>query len=326
MPSIVNIHNTKHDIDEPLEFECRSLSKNRLQEINNLLLTTDWTTLHKDNVNKAFNDFQKWVESCIDAIAPIKRVTIPNHKIWKEPWLSKGLSKSMDKCPYLYKKTITTDAKDEDVKKYKSYRNCLTKIKSKAPSEYYIKQCYNLKSKMKRLWNLINNIIGKTNDKTSVINHITVENVCYYDAKEVANKFGKFYSTIGAKLAQNIDKNETHISKFLNKINKNDKMIYLNPITPTEIKQLINKLPAKDSSGYDNISNNLLKHIKESVIKPLTYIFNLSLSSGVFPDNMKLAEIIPLYKKGAKNEVTNYRPISLLFTMSKLLEKCMYKR
>ena len=102
--------------------------------------------------------------------------------------------------------------------------------------------------------------------------------------------------------------------------------MYLDPITPAEIKQLINKLPAKDSSGYNNISNNLLKHIKESMIKPLTYIFNLSLSSGIFPDNMKLAEIIPLYKKGTKDEVTNYRPISLLITMSKLLEKCMYKR
>ena len=102
--------------------------------------------------------------------------------------------------------------------------------------------------------------------------------------------------------------------------------MYLDPITPTEIKQLINKLPAKDSSGYDNISNNLLKHIIESVVSPLTYIFNLSLSNGVFPTNRKLAEIIPLYKKGAKNEVTNYRPTSLLITMSKLLEKCMYKR
>ena len=55
MPSIVNIHNTKHDIDEPLEFECRSLSKDRLHEINNLLLMTGWTNLHKDDVNIAFS-------------------------------------------------------------------------------------------------------------------------------------------------------------------------------------------------------------------------------------------------------------------------------
>ena len=159
MPSIVNIHNTKHDTSEPLEFECRSLLKTRLQEINNLLLTTDWSTLHKDDVNIAFIDFQTCVDYCIDTIAPIKRVIIPNHKIWKEPRISKGLSKSMGKCLHLYKKTINTDSKDEDIKKYKSYRKCLTKIKCKAHTEYYIKQCYNLKSNMKKLWNLINNII-----------------------------------------------------------------------------------------------------------------------------------------------------------------------
>ena len=73
MPSIVNIHNTKHDIDEPLEFECRSLSKDRLHEINNLLLMTDWTNLHKDDVNIAFSEFQNRVENCIDKIAPLKK-------------------------------------------------------------------------------------------------------------------------------------------------------------------------------------------------------------------------------------------------------------
>ena len=77
---------------------------------------------------------------------------------------------------------------------------------------------------MKRLWSLINNIIGKANDKTSVIKHITVENVCYYDAEEVDNKFGEFYSTIGTKLAQNIDKTETNIKTFLNKCDTNPLM------------------------------------------------------------------------------------------------------
>ena len=147
----------------------------------------------------------------------------------------------MDKCLYLYKKTIIINAKEDDIKKYKSYRNCLTKIKRQACTDYYIKQCYNLKSNMKKLWKLINSVIGKTHDKTSIIDHITVENVCYYYAKEVADKFGEFYSTIGAKLAQNIDKNKTNITKFLNKIKRNNKTMYLDPITPTEIKKLINK-------------------------------------------------------------------------------------
>ena len=66
------------------------------------------------------------------------------------------------------------------------------------------------------------------------------------------------------------------------------------------------------------------KKIKYAVLTPLIHIFNLSITSGEFPENMKLSKIIPLYKKGAKNLMENYRPISLLITLSKLLEKCMY--
>ena len=67
-----------------------------------------------------------------------------------------------------------------------------------------------------------------------------------------------------------------------------------------EIIHHIDKLPPKNSSGYDNISNKLFKKIKYSILTPLSHIFNLSLKSGIFPTEMKLAEIIPLYKKGEK--------------------------
>ena len=74
------------------------------------------------------------------------------------------------------------------------------------------------------------------------------------------------------------------------------------------------------------ISNNLLKKIKTSITKPLSMIFNLSLETGQFPENMKITEVLPLFKKGVKHLLNNYRSISLLITMSKLLEKCIYTR
>ena len=82
----------------------------------------------------------------------------------------------------------------------------------------------------------------------------------------------------------------------------------------------------KNSSGYDNISNKLLKKLLPSLIEPLTIIFNKSLSEGVFPEAMKRADVVPLYKSKLHVETMNYRPISLLITVSKLLEKIMYKR
>ena len=142
----------------------------------------------------------------------------------------------------------------------------------------------------------------------------------------VADNFGKFYSTIGSNLANNIQEKGPSINDYLKNIKINPNMMYLHPITPSEILRHIDQLPSKNSSGYDSISNRFLKSIKHAITTPLTKIFNLSISTGEFPENMKLAEVIPLFKKGALDIMENYRPISLLITLSKLLEKCIYKR
>ena len=97
----------------------------------------------------------------LDLIAPIKTTRIPCHKIWQEPWLTSGIVRSMSKSLKLYKKTIKHKATLKDIEKYKTYRNALTKIKRKAKEDYYIKQCYSLKSNTKKLWQLINHIISK---------------------------------------------------------------------------------------------------------------------------------------------------------------------
>ena len=93
-----------------------------------------------------------------------------------------------------------------------------------------------------------------------------------------------------------------------------------------EITRLIDNLPNKTSSGYDNITNVIIKKLGPSIAAPLTELFNRFLSSGVFPTLMKTADAVPLFKGGNKQLMTNYHPISLLPTLSKLLEKIMYKR
>ena len=285
----------------------------------------DWSQLNNSNVNIALEEFQYKIENCLDTIAPLKLKKIPLHKIWHEQWITKGISNSMHKCIHLYKQSIKIDSSPDTVNKYKLYRNCLIKIKRKARIDYYTQQCYALKSDTKKLWQLINKIINKTNDKSSAINYITVDKIRYFDAKSIADNFGKFYSTIGSNLANKIHENGPSINDYLKNIKTNPNTMYLHPITPTEILRYINRLPSKNSSGYDGISNQFLKSIKHAITTPLAKIFNLSISTGEFPENMKLAEVIPLFKKGALDIMENYRPISLLITLSKLLEKCIYK-
>ena len=99
----------------------------------------------------------------------------------------------------------------------------------------------------------------------------------------------------------------------------------MHPTLQKEVEQLISNLPNKTSHGHDMISNTLLKSLCKSISLPLSWIFNQSIIQGIFPEQMKLAEVIPLYKGKSTDQLVNYRPISLLLTISKLLEKIIYK-
>jgi len=93
-----------------------------------------------------------------------------------------------------------------------------------------------------------------------------------------------------------------------------------------EINKIIKSLRTKNSYGYDEIPIKILRLSAPSVISPLTYICNKSLSSGVFPERLKYAIIKPVYRKGDKLLTENYRPISLLISFSKIFEKLLYSR
>ena len=106
-----------------------------------------------------------------------------------------------------------------------------------------------------------------------------------------------------------------------------DSSLFLFPTTENEIKKIVSRLKSKKSSGFDGISNVLLKSIIPEIQLPLSVIFNKSLRNGIFPDKMKLAEVVPIYKmKGKSDSMNSYRPVSLLPVISKILEKIIQKR
>jgi Notch-like protein len=97
--------------------------------------------------------------------------------------------------------------------------------------------------------------------------------------------------------------------------------INLKFITTKEMENIIKSLKPKNSHGYDEISTNLLKTSSVYIRSPLNHICNKSLSSGVFPQRLKYAVVKPLYKKGERSCISNYRPLSLLSSFSKVFEK-----
>ena len=143
------------------------------------------------------------------------------------------------------------------------------------------------------------------------------------DKQLISTKFNDFFVNIGPTLASkipNVDK-----SPLFFMCNRIAETIFLSPVTTTEIDKLI--LSLKDSApGWDYITASLLKISLDYIRDPLCYLCNKSLQTGIFPAQLKIANVLPLYKAEDPFQFNNYRPVSLLCILSKVFEKIMYSR
>ena len=225
----------------------------------------------------------------------------------------------------MYKKSIDNPHIENTVK-YQDYHKTLLKVKCLAKRNYYKNLCLEYKNNSKKLWSLINRISGKTNNKVELIEKLKIDNIYEYNQKQICEEFANHFAKLGANYANKIELPAKPINEYLSKINRNPSSIFLNPTNEFEVDKLIKSLPNKKSVGYDQINNVLLKELRLVKVEPLTIIFNKSLLEGTFPIRMKQADTIPLHKSKEKFLVMNYRPISLLITISKLLEKLIHSR
>jgi hypothetical protein len=153
------------------------------------------------------------------------------------------------------------------------------------------------------------------------INHDIVVN-----PEKAAEAFNNFFVTITDSLNPQSVKESSAISFLRDSYPNSFPNMKTIPVTEAEIIGIINSLKSKNSSGYDEISSNILKLCGPQISRPVCYICNKSISMVIFPDHLKYAIVKPLYKKAYKSSMTNYRPISLLTAISKIFETAMYHR
>ena len=140
----------------------------------------------------------------------------------------------------------------------------------------------------------------------------------------IANSFNQFFTNVGSNLANCIPPTSTSPLTYMSaRIADN---FDLPSISHKEIEDQIDQLYASKATGPFSIPIYILKLIKPFISKPLENIFNTSLFSGLVPESFKLASVIPVFKKGCQIDVNNYRPISLLSTFNKILEKLVHNR
>ena len=292
---------------DKVQIKTRDMHPSAIDAVTRQLYGIDWTEYtnspnYDDNVSK----IHQVVVETIDEFIPETTRSISYKKLRREPWLTAGIVTSTKKAKLLYKQTLKKNCSDHCLDKYKRYNQSLTKVRRNVKQCHYLKMCEKFRNNTSKLWKAINEISGTLSDKSSIIDHITVDAIDYYQPKQIANKFGKYFGNIGKKFANNIPKSLKNVSTYLEKIRHNSCSLFMNPCTTQKIKRLINSLPNKMSSSHDDISNKLLKEICEPILPVLDYIVNESLKLGEFPTVMKLAEVVPLFKSGKSEIVGNY--------------------
>ena len=153
---------------------------------------------------------------------------------------------------------------------------------------------------------------------------LTFQNENIDNPERIANIFNNYFSTIGEKTQAKIKHSHKKYTDYLS--NENPDTFFLSPTNKEEIKFILSSLDINKSTGPYSIPSKVLNMLKNDISEQLADLFNLSFTTGTFPTLLKTAKVIPIHKKDSKSNFTNYRPISLLSNLDKILEKLMHSR
>ena len=310
-------------IPNPKPSMYRKESDDNIVLLESDLAKEKWHEVYlQTNADKAYDSFQeKLLYYYRKNIPLVKKKTRRKNK---HPWITMGILNSIKTRNKLYKQAITSQ-NARNLKDYKKYRNILSSLIRTSRKMYYSNKFEKQKNDINGLWETINDITGKNNKENSSI--FINDNKELTNPDEIADAFNSYFTNIGPQLATKIRNKHvnSNFSKFLPP--KFEKSLFFTPTDEEEVLKIVRCLKPSRSSGHDEISVNLLKKIILQLTKPLTYIFNISLSSGKCPNSLKIAKVVPVFKrKDDASLLTNYRPISLLPSISKILEKIIHKR
>ena len=316
---LTSLHRDIKKTKESYYITRRDLSDKNLLEIKATLGTIDWNPIVTDtDTDSSFEKFHKKLEDTLDKISPYKSTRVSGKSRIRDPWITPGLVKSSKQLSKLFGTLQRNPTKREE---YIVKRNLLNKLRRISRIKFFNDKFSEFSGNSRKVWNLINCVLNKMTNKSDFIELIKVRDKEYNSPKDIATVFADHFLNVGKTSAST---KNIYRGKLKDKIPNNPKSVYLQPITTFDLCSIISTLKAKRSSGYDDFSNNMLKEISNEISVPMAHIINLSITTGTFPKKMKLAEVTPLHKGKERFIVTNYRPISLLITLSKLLEKAVH--
>ncbi len=297
---------SQHITNKPTKMNRIYSSKN-VDKFNAALLNTNWDFITDDSdINTDYNDFLLKFRENFNYCLPLQYVK--NKVKLRCPWLTTGLLKSSREKANLYKKFLLGSV---DFDTYKLFRNRFNNLIRVAKRNYFNTFVNSHKKNAKAMWSLINSETHMINKKHTELDNFKPDDI------------NNFFTELGLNARNNI-KPVNHFKNHL--LDSNCNSIFLKPVSDFELINIVKAMPAKLSHGFDEIPMKIIKCVINNIAVPLTKIVNKSFLTGYFPNLLKIARVSPIFKQGDTTNLKNYRPISLLPSFSKILEKLMHTR
>ncbi|PNF23822.1 hypothetical protein B7P43_G15913 [Cryptotermes secundus] len=302
--------------------KIRKINSETIMQFQHLLKSETWECVYKENdTNDKYNSFLSTFLNIFEASFPIKYKSV---RKLKNDWITQGI-----KISCKHKRTLYVNSRNNNNPNirvfYVKYCKILRNVIKEAKKQHYRRLIAKSDNKIKMTWNIIKRETGKMH-LTDQMPSLLAKSEKAKDLEIVANDFNKFFLTVAETLNLHQMGNENAFSFLKDAFPINFPSIKIIPTSEAEIKNIIHTMKTKNSSGFDEVTSKILKACSDLISCPLTHICNHSLYTGIFPDRLKISIVKPVFKKGDKYSMTNYRPISLLSTFSKILEKVMYSR
>jgi len=302
----------------------RDFSGPRLLEFKEELGRTNWNSVYdKSDVNEAYEEFWVSYNTLFNRIFRVKRTRFNKNIHKKQNFMTRGLLISRNNKKLLHKSSIAFPTV-ENIQKYKNYKTLYQRVLRGAKKLYFTSKLEENVKNPKKTWETLHEILGKQK-KSESVEKINIEEMPVSDPPLIANHFNRFFTTVGKQISDSVipvSKNPEDYIDYGREIPD----LNLQNTTPEHIQKIIKKLQSKLSVDSNGISTKMIKLIGQEISFPLSHVFNLSLRSGIFPEKLKLCSVIPIFKAGNRLECDNYRPISLLSSISKILEKIVAEK
>lgn len=299
----------------------RDVCESNMQNLIYSLSLENWDCIYEYDLNEAFNQFINCINWHLDISCPVKSFKVCNngtndYKGWVTPdiiqagtelknlhWLSNNLNCQNTKLLYnnkkqLYKKNI-----------------------KQAKINFYQNKIDHSNNKTKETWAIINTKLGR---KNKIHNEIKLfsDNLVITDSSKLVDIFGSHFSVVvHNKLHSHFGQNISLPCTLPIMI---PQTFFFSPVTEIDLINIFNKLKNKNCIGNDGLSFKLLKQIKDFILRPLKYLINYSIENGCFPNILKISHVVPLLKTGDPLDIENYRLITLVSSLSKIMERVIY--